>query len=106
MFVTAQVKLDEVTGDGEIEPKRYGVDVGVNNMPSGGEVFSDMVEIVKFFNPDFDIESQVQDFGRILYEQLNSLNKSIGSESNVPDDIGGITVGKGGNLFEFTVDGL
>lgn len=106
VFVTAQVKLDEVTGDGEIEPKRYGVDVGVNNMPSGGEVFPDMVEIVKFFNPDFDIESQVQDFGRILYEQLNSLNKSIGSESNVPDDIGGITVGKGGNLFEFTVDGL
>ncbi|MDE6401260.1 MAG: hypothetical protein K2L54_01460, partial [Clostridiales bacterium] len=106
IFVTAAVNLDEVLGDGETEPRRYAVDMRVNNMQSGGKVYSDMIEIVRFFTPDFDIAAQVDEFGRILYEQLNTLNKSIASETNVPDDIGGITIGEGGNLFEFTNDGL
>lgn len=106
IYVTAEVKLDEVTGDGETEPKSYVVDLRVNNMSSDGEVFTDMMNIVRFFNPDFDIQSQVGEFGKILYEQLNSLNKSIASDTNIPGDIGGITAGESGGLFEFTDDGL
>lgn len=79
MYITADVDLSRVTGDGSAEnPHAYGVNIKINNM--NADEYANTLKIVRFFTPNFDVESQVANFGEILYTQLNNLSTSLGGE--------------------------
>ncbi|MDE5593907.1 MAG: hypothetical protein K2I75_08255, partial [Clostridiales bacterium] len=100
LYATATFHTDQVTGDGtEESPYGYGVSLEINVQKQGensvmdDDTYGAMLNIVKFFAKDFDIENQVKDFGVILYEQMNNLNESMGGSAEKP-------------LFTFTENGL
>lgn len=100
LYVTATFHTDRITGDGtEGNPKGYGVELSVNVKKQGendvmdSDTYGAMLNIVKFFAKDFNIENQVKDFGVILYEQMQSLNTSMGGNAE-------------NSLFAFTANGL
>ncbi len=99
LYVTATVDLSVIDGDGTAQdPYRYGVNVALNAMDA--ETYAAMLKIVRFFNPAFDIEAQVNEFGKILYDQMKTVNDSFAS-----------SVSEGGasatsDFFEFTERGL
>ncbi|MDE6201448.1 MAG: hypothetical protein K2M47_06200 [Clostridiales bacterium] len=88
LYATATFHIDQVTGEGtEDNPFGYGVSLAVNVKNQGvngvmdADTYGAMLNIVKLFANDFDIENQVKDFGVILYEQIQNLNASIGGSS-------------------------
>ncbi len=100
LYATATFHTDQVTGDGtEDNPYGYGVSLEINVQKQGensvmdDDTYDAMLNIVKFFAKDFDIANQVKDFGVILYEQMQSLNESMGGDENL-------------QLFTFTENGL
>lgn len=100
LYATATFYTDRVTGDGtESNPYGYGVSLKINVKKQGensvmdADTYGAMLNIVKFFAKDFDIENQVKDFGVILYEQMQNLNESMGGSAERP-------------LFTFTENGL
>lgn len=104
-FITATVDLSRAEGDGEALPFRYPVTLMLNEM--NDQTYAATLDIVRFFTPDFDIQSQVERFGEILYEQLSVLNDSIGAAApSVPEgepaEIGPVTI----DMFELTPEGL
>ncbi|MDE7405316.1 MAG: hypothetical protein K2M89_00375 [Clostridiales bacterium] len=100
LYATATFHTDRITGDGtEDSPKGYGVELSINVKKQGendvmdSDTYGAMLNIVKFFAKDFDIENQVKEFGVILYEQMQSLNASMGGSAE-------------NSLFTFTSNGL
>ncbi|MDE7164370.1 MAG: hypothetical protein K2O04_03000 [Clostridiales bacterium] len=89
-------KADIITVGGKTG---YAVDFDINikKNDSSTEMDEDtlkaMLDIVRFFSPEFDIEKQLQEFGVILYEQMNKLNDSLGGSAER-------------TLFTFTNEGL
>lgn len=76
IFVTVTVDMGARLGIGtEADPFRYGVEFNVNKMDS--TAFDNMFKLVKHFSPDFDIQTQVDEIGKTLYEQMHTLNESI-----------------------------
>ncbi|MCH5164891.1 MAG: hypothetical protein J1G01_00630 [Clostridiales bacterium] len=98
VYATAVAKLsepDEVNG-------RYPIEYSVNNMQQGSDTYDNMLDIVRFFNSDFNIDSQIEKFGEILYTELNNLNIGLSdSKSQDGEQSGGNT-----RFFEFTDDGI
>lgn len=81
IYVTATVDITDaaVEGDGTPEsPFAYPVEIQINSM--NAETYADMLKIVKCFSPGFDVESQVAEFGKILYDQLASLKDGLGDD--------------------------
>ncbi len=77
LYVTATVDMSRTVGAGE--DIAYPVSVTVNNMDEA--TFVNAVKIINHIgNGSFDIESQVAEFGKILYSQLASLEESLGGE--------------------------
>ncbi|MDE7106859.1 MAG: hypothetical protein K2O39_00900, partial [Clostridiales bacterium] len=100
LYATATFHTDVITGEGtEESPYGYEVSVTVNVKKQGensvmdSDTYEAMLDIVKFFAKDFDIKKQVNEFGVILYEQMNKLNESLGGSEDTP-------------LFGFTENGL
>lgn len=100
LYATATFHTDQVRGDGtEGSPYGYGVTLSVNVRKQGendvmdADTYGAMLNIVKLFANDFDIENQVKEFGVILYEQMQSLNTSLGGSEDR-------------QLFSFTARGL
>ena len=86
LYVTALFNLsdDELLGDGtEENPYGYEVQLKINvEEPDGDgymseDTFGAMMNIVRFFSPSFDIQSQMDEVGVILYEQMQELNNSL-----------------------------
>lgn len=91
LFVQATVHVgkNDVTVGPNGKPA-YDVNVKINNNLSadkddGGEYvdenYANMLEIIRFFKSDFDIESQISEFGELMYEQLNNLETSLGGRA-------------------------
>ncbi|MDE6029914.1 MAG: hypothetical protein K2F90_06325 [Clostridiales bacterium] len=100
LYATATFHTDRVIGDGTADnPYGYQVSLAIDVQRQGentvmdSDTYGAMLNIVKFFAADFDIESQVKEFGVILYEQMNNLNESIGGSAEH-------------KLFTFTSSGL
>ncbi len=92
LYITARIVTSEVIGDGTAEdPKRHPITFEINNM--AGTTRENTLKIVKCFMPDFDLDAQLKDFGKILYEQLNSLTESLGGS-------------EGNSFISFTDDGV
>lgn len=117
LYVTAEVDMNvlAIKDIGETQSEGYKVSLKINNIESDGDegsTFDNLLKIVRFFMPEFDIQSQVDEFGVILYERLNSLNSSISF------DVGNVVGGDGESvgdiegsdedvqMYEFTDDGL
>lgn len=90
LYVTADIDMAHTVGTGD--DTRYPVSVKINNMTNVD--YENLLKIVRFFAGDdgFDFESQLAEFGKTLYKQLNSLDTGLG--------------GSDGSLFEFTDRGL
>ncbi len=58
----------------------YPVTVAINHMQQGSDEFDDLLKIIRSLDADFDIMTQVSEFGKILYEQLDSLKTSLGDD--------------------------
>ncbi len=54
----------------------YPVSMRVNAMDDG--TYENMLAIARHFGADFDMEAQTAEFGNILYEQIRSLETSVG----------------------------
>ncbi len=99
LYVTANVEMDTVLGDGtDGDPYRYDLSVNLNTM--NFTTYNSAMRIIEFFQPDFDIAEKVSDFGRILYDQMQAINDSFALA-----ETGGTESGNTG-FFSFTVDGL
>ncbi len=101
LYATAEFRLGTILNDENGNPYAYDVGLTVNIKNSDGEIvpmdtestYPALLRIVKFFVPEFDIENQVSEFGKILYEQMGNLNESMSGS----DDI---------RVFDFTDNGL
>lgn len=100
LYATATFHTDRVRGSGtEGDPFGYEVELDINIKDNGentvmdGDTYAAMLEIVRLFAPEFHIEQQVSEFGVILYEQMQSLNNSIGGSADT-------------QMFTFTANGL
>ena len=101
LYATAEFRLGTILKDEDGNPYAYDVGLTINTKNSDGETvpmdtestYPALLRIVKFFVPEFDIENQVSEFGKILYEQMGNLNESMGGT----DDI---------HVFDFTENGL
>lgn len=74
IYVTATVNVANPQGGA------YPVTVAINHMEQGSPEYDSMMKIVRTLDADFNIESQVSEFGKILYEQLDSLKTSLGDD--------------------------
>lgn len=54
----------------------YPVTMRVNTMDD--DAYASMLAIARHFGADFDIEAQTAEFGKILYDQIHSLESSVG----------------------------
>ena len=54
----------------------YPVKLRINNMDEG--TYNTMMTIARHFGADFDISAQTAEFGKILYDQIHSLESSVG----------------------------
>ncbi len=80
LYVTAEV---DVSKDPDITA--YPVKVTVNDMDE--TTFASMMKIVNHFSDgSFDLQGQVDDFGRILYEQISSLENGLGMSIDFTDE--------------------
>lgn len=101
LYATVEFKLDTVLKDEDGNPYAYDVGLTINTKNTAGELvpmdaestYPALLKIVKFFVPEFDIENQVSEFGKILYEQMGSINESIGGTDKI-------------HVFDFTENGL
>ncbi len=99
LYVTATVDMSVTNGSGtESDPYRYGVSVALNAMDAA--TYDATLKIVRFFDPEFDIQAQVDEFGKILYDQMRSVNDSFAASVD-----GGVAAVKT-DFFEFTESGL
>lgn len=95
LYATAECKLDQINGAGTPDdPYAYEVELTINVDDNGQASTMDktstypaMLKIVKYFMSDFDMEAQIREFGKILYDQMESLENSIRKKPNV--DVGG-----------------
>ncbi len=97
MYVTAKFDTDTVKGDGTAEnPFAYDVSLSINNMDES--THNDALLIVSTLDKSVKIDEQIKNFGKLLYDTLNNLTKSMDAD------------GKLGKVFEFkeekTVDGV
>lgn len=72
LYVTANIYLDRMNerGDG------YLVDITINEMSATTR--DALIRLAKRYDPDFDIKGTVDELGRILYDELGDLERSIG----------------------------
>lgn len=73
--VTATVLLDTV------ENGAYAVDMQINRMDEA--TYSDLTAIIRLFGVDLDIDSQVAELGKIMYEQMQSIGDGLGGEERM-----------------------
>ncbi|MCH5161754.1 MAG: hypothetical protein J1G04_06960, partial [Clostridiales bacterium] len=87
MYVTVTFDTEEIIGAGTDEdPHGYksALQIDVRNREkTDNDVMEDdtkdaMFSLVRLFAKNFDIEKQVDDFGVILYKQMENLNESMG----------------------------
>lgn len=107
LYATAEFKLDDanITGDGTAEnPYAYGVDLDINVKNKNGEVvnmteenYNAMMKIVAFFAPEFNIEKQMHEFGKIMYAKMAELQSSLVKPEAGQTDV---------DVFKFTKNGL
>ena len=77
LYITARIVTSRVDGTGaEGDPKRHPITYNINNMDEATR--DNTVKIAKHFSTSFDLDAQIKEFGTILYDQLQSLNKSLG----------------------------
>ena len=83
LFVTATVDLNE----SNVVDGAYPVTLKVNNMTANETDvnYVNLMKIVRFFNADFDIESQTSELGAIMYTQMNDLESSLGLDIRFTD---------------------
>lgn len=97
LYATATFHIDQEkeVGDKTGYDVEFDINVKKNNAATVMEkdTLEAMLDMVRFFSPDFDIEKQIQEFGVILYDQMHSLNDSLGG-------------GEKHTLFKFTDSGL
>lgn len=99
LFVTATIDLSHVSGAGtDGDPYRYDVSATLNGM--SGKVYDDTLKIIRFFNSDFDVATQIEEFGEIMYEQLQSVNDGFAAS------VGDGNVDSNTDFFRFTEAGL
>ncbi|MCH5155902.1 MAG: hypothetical protein J1F69_04775 [Clostridiales bacterium] len=86
LYVTVTFYTDKKVNTGTEEDPHYGykstMEVNVKHQGENDvmdkDTYNAMLKIIGLFADDFDIEGQVSEFGVILYEQMQSLNKSMG----------------------------
>ena len=71
--VTATVDLDSA------ENGAYAVRTRINRMDDA--TYADLLSIINLFGVDLDIETQVAELGKIMYEQMQSIGDGLGGES-------------------------
>ncbi len=113
LYVTAVFDLSDegLTGSGTADdPYGYGVALNVNVKTSAGlsgvmdkeSTYPAMLEIVKFFAPSFDMQKQMDEFGIILYDRMQKLNDSLGSDALTVETAASANA----EYFGFTENGL
>lgn len=95
MYVTAVARIDAPVNGA------YPIDMHINNMDN--ETFADAMKIVGNLGSGFDIESQVSEFGKILYEQISSLESSLGGDGFLTFTDDGIRLA---GFYEYLVNKL
>lgn len=100
LFVTATVDMSVVRGEGtDTEPYRYDVSVKLNDMDK--DTYESALKIIRFFTADFDIATQVDEFGEILYTQMQNINAGF-----APSVENGDAPAPSADFFRFTERGL
>ncbi|MCM1368377.1 MAG: hypothetical protein NC184_06185 [Roseburia sp.] len=95
MYVTVTADVSEPINGA------YPVSVDINNMDS--ETFAAAMKIVRNLGDGFDIEEQVSEFGKILYEQMSSLEESLGGDGFMTFTDDGIELA---GFYEYLVNKL
>ncbi len=86
VIATVDTSAEHVIGDGASVPYAYPVELEINNMrekqtaedPDGS--YENTLKLIRHFAPDFDIDSQVDQVGEVLYNTLKDLNDSLGGD--------------------------
>ena len=93
MYVTTKFDTTKIVGSGtESDPYAYDVTMTINKMED--DTRADALKIVSTLDSSVKIDEQVKSFGRLFYDTLNNLKKSLDSEGNL------------GEVFTFTENGL
>lgn len=95
MYVTVTAKVTQAVNGA------YPIELAINNMD--GETLESALKIVKHFGDGFDLEDQIAEFGKILYEQINSLENSLGGEGFLKFTNDGIELA---GFYEYLVNKL
>ncbi|MBD5132498.1 MAG: hypothetical protein HDT28_07945 [Clostridiales bacterium] len=88
IFVTATIDMSEPETDETDGKLYYPVTTVVNNMSGADKkgVYDDTLKVVKCFAPDFDIQKQVLELGKTMYEEMTALQDSMtGSRTAATD---------------------
>ena len=72
LYVTAIVHFDRLNAT----ESGYYVDIKINDMDN--PTHNALIRLAQHFDPSFDVDAQVNEFGEVLYEQLGSLEDSVG----------------------------
>ncbi|MCH5351469.1 MAG: hypothetical protein J1F39_05840 [Clostridiales bacterium] len=76
LYVTADVNLASVISYGD--KNGYDVNIKINDMDSYTQAA--LIKLATRYDSGFDIDGQVDEFGQVLYEQLGSLEDSVGND--------------------------
>ena len=80
LYVTATVDMSRTVGSGD--DAAYPVTVTINNMDD--DTFKDAIKVINHIGgSSLDITSMVAEFGKILYDQISSIEQSLGVENMI-----------------------